>query len=58
MSMCAVILAGGNESSYIPMGGIHSLANFSDVPLEIIGVQTGSYLGEDDIIQLGDIYGR
>lgn len=47
-----------NESSYIPIGVIHSLANFSDVALEIIEVQTGSYLGEDDIVRFEDIYGR
>ena len=47
-----------NESTYIPAGVIHALENPSKVPLEIIEVQSGSYLGEDDIVRLDDIYGR
>ena len=47
-----------NESIYIPMGTVHRLANPGKIPLELIEVQTGSYLGEDDIIRLDDVYGR
>ncbi len=47
-----------NESTYIPIGAIHSLENPSDIPLEIIEVQSGTYLGEDDIVRFSDIYGR
>ena len=47
-----------NESTYIPVGAKHSLANLGDIDLEIIEVQTGSYLGEDDIERYDDIYGR
>lgn len=47
-----------NESTYIPIGAIHSLENPGKVPLELIEVQTGSYLGEDDIIRIADSYGR
>ncbi len=47
-----------NESTYIPVGTVHSLENPGEVPLEIIEVQTGSYLGEDDIVRLEDRYGR
>lgn len=47
-----------NESTYIPQGIKHRLANLSEEPLEIIEVQSGSYLGEDDIIRFEDIYGR
>ena len=47
-----------NESTYIPVGVVHSLENKGSVPLEIIEIQTGSYLGEDDIIRLSDVYGR
>ena len=47
-----------NESTYIPIGVTHSLANPGNIPLEIIEVQSGSYLGEDDIVRLEDIYGR
>jgi len=47
-----------NQSTYIPPGGIHCLANPGDVPLEIIEVQSGSYVGEDDIERIKDIYGR
>ena len=47
-----------NESVYIPMGGIHRLANPGKIMLELIEVQTGSYLGEDDIIRIEDEFGR
>ena len=47
-----------NESTYIPVGEVHSLENPTDEILEIIEVQTGSYLGEDDIVRYDDIYGR
>lgn len=47
-----------NESTYIPQGALHRLSNPGDVPLEIIEVQSGSYLGEDDIIRFEDKYGR
>jgi mannose-1-phosphate guanylyltransferase/mannose-6-phosphate isomerase len=47
-----------NESTYIPIGTVHRLANPGKIPLELIEVQTGSYLGEDDIIRLDDVYGR
>ena len=47
-----------NESAYIPIGSVHRLANPGKIPLELIEVQVGSYLGEDDIVRLGDVYGR
>jgi mannose-1-phosphate guanylyltransferase/mannose-6-phosphate isomerase len=47
-----------NQSTYIPLGETHSLANPGKVPLEIIEVQSGSYLGEDDIVRFEDQYGR
>lgn len=47
-----------NESTYIPSDTIHSLENCGETPLEIIEVQCGSYLGEDDIVRFDDIYGR
>ncbi|MGE0564810.1 MAG: mannose-1-phosphate guanylyltransferase/mannose-6-phosphate isomerase [Pseudolabrys sp.] len=47
-----------NESVYIPIGGVHRLANRGEIPLELIEVQTGSYLGEDDIERLEDVYRR
>ena len=51
-------LLGENESTYIPLGHVHRLANPGKVPLEIIEVQSGSYLGEDDIVRFEDTYGR
>ncbi|NMG70632.1 mannose-1-phosphate guanylyltransferase/mannose-6-phosphate isomerase [Parazoarcus communis] len=53
-----VFLLGENESTYIPLGHTHRLANPGKVPLEIIEVQSGSYLGEDDIVRFEDTYGR
>ena len=47
-----------NQSTYIPQGEVHRLKNNGDTPLEIIEIQTGSYLGEDDIIRLEDDYER
>ncbi len=47
-----------NQSTYIPLGEIHRLSNPGTVPLEIIEVQSGAYLGEDDIVRLEDDYGR
>ena len=47
-----------NQSTYIPIGEVHRLANMTDSDLEIIEVQSGSYLGEDDIVRLEDTYGR
>jgi mannose-1-phosphate guanylyltransferase/mannose-6-phosphate isomerase len=53
-----VIHLKANQSTYIPLGEIHRLANPGTVPLEIIEVQSGDYLGEDDIVRLEDHYGR
>ena len=53
-----VILLAENQSTYIPLGQMHRLANPGKVPLEIIEVQSGSYLGEDDIVRYEDTYGR
>ena len=47
-----------NESTYIPLGVVHALENPGKVDLELIEVQSGSYLGEDDIVRLEDRYGR
>ena len=47
-----------NESTYIPLGAMHRLYNPGSIPLELIEVQSGSYLGEDDIVRVGDEYGR
>ena len=47
-----------NQSTYIPLGETHRLANPGKLPLEIIEVQSGSYLGEDDIVRFEDTYGR
>jgi mannose-6-phosphate isomerase-like protein (cupin superfamily) len=47
-----------NESIYIPIGSVHRVANPGPMPLELIEVQVGDYLGEDDIERLGDQYGR
>jgi mannose-1-phosphate guanylyltransferase/mannose-1-phosphate guanylyltransferase/mannose-6-phosphate isomerase len=47
-----------NESTYIPLGIVHCLENPGVIPLEIVEVQSGSYLGEDDIVRFGDQYGR
>ena len=47
-----------DQSTYIPLGTVHRLENPGDEPLELIEVQTGSYIGEDDIVRLEDSYGR
>ena len=47
-----------NESIFIPIGSVHRLANQGKIPLELIEVQTGSYLGEDDIERIEDVYKR
>ena len=47
-----------NQSTYIPLGVVHSLANLGKLPLELIEIQSGSYLGEDDIVRFEDRYGR
>ncbi len=52
------ILLSENQSTYIPLGETHRLANPGTIPLEIIEVQSGSYLGEDDIVRFEDNYGR
>ena len=53
-----VTLVTENQSTYIPLGQKHRLANPGTIPLEIIEVQSGSYLGEDDIVRFEDTYGR
>ncbi|MBT1445092.1 mannose-1-phosphate guanylyltransferase/mannose-6-phosphate isomerase [Shewanella sp. JM162201] len=53
-----VFLLTENQSTYIPIASVHRLANPGKIPLEIIEVQSGSYLGEDDIERYDDIYGR
>ncbi|WP_027672780.1 mannose-1-phosphate guanylyltransferase/mannose-6-phosphate isomerase [Rheinheimera baltica] len=47
-----------NQSVYIPLGAVHALENPGKIPLELIEVQSGSYLGEDDIVRFSDRYGR
>ena len=65
VSGTAVVTKGGkefilseNESTYIPIGETHRLENPGAIPLEMIEVQSGSYLGEDDIVRMEDSYGR
>ena len=53
-----VLLLSENQSTYIPLGVQHRLENPGKVPLELIEVQSGSYLGEDDIVRFEDVYGR
>jgi mannose-1-phosphate guanylyltransferase/mannose-6-phosphate isomerase len=53
-----VVVLGENQSTYIPLGTVHRLANPGTIPLEIIEVQSGPYLGEDDIVRYEDSYGR
>jgi mannose-1-phosphate guanylyltransferase/mannose-6-phosphate isomerase len=53
-----IILLTENQSTYIPLGEVHRLTNPGTIPLEIIEVQSGSYLGEDDIVRFEDQYGR
>jgi mannose-6-phosphate isomerase-like protein (cupin superfamily) len=47
-----------NQSVYIPLGAVHRLENPGRIPVEMIEVQSGSYLGEDDIVRYEDIYNR
>ena len=47
-----------NESVYVPLGAVHRLENRGHTPVELIEVQTGTYLGEDDIVRFEDTYGR
>jgi len=47
-----------NESIYLPVGAVHALENPGKIPLELIEVQVGPYLGEDDIVRFEDRYGR
>lgn len=51
-------LVSENESVYMPIGAIHALESPGRIPIELIGIQTGSYLGEDDIVRFEDRYGR
>jgi mannose-1-phosphate guanylyltransferase len=53
-----VTMLAENESIYLPLGAVHRLANPGKILLELIEVQTGSYLGEDDIIRIEDEFGR
>ncbi|MCY7315326.1 MAG: mannose-1-phosphate guanylyltransferase/mannose-6-phosphate isomerase [Rubrivivax sp.] len=53
-----VVLLSENQSTYIPLGETHRLRNPGKLPLELIEVQSGSYLGEDDIVRFEDTYGR
>lgn len=53
-----IVLLSENQSTYIPVGVRHRLENPGKVPLELIEVQSGSYLGEDDIVRFEDLYGR
>ncbi|HSX64937.1 MAG TPA: mannose-1-phosphate guanylyltransferase/mannose-6-phosphate isomerase [Pseudoxanthomonas sp.] len=52
------LLLSENQSTYIPLGVTHRLENPGKLPLELIEVQSGSYLGEDDIVRFEDVYGR
>jgi mannose-6-phosphate isomerase-like protein (cupin superfamily) len=47
-----------DQSAYIPLGIVHRLENPGKIPLELIEVQSGSYLAEDDVVRLDDVYGR
>lgn len=51
-------LVSENESVYIPVGAVHSLENPGMIPIELIEIQSGTYLGEDDIVRFEDLYGR
>ena len=53
-----VFMLAENQSTYIPLGSVHRLENPGNIPLELIEVQSGSYLGEDDIVRFDDVYGR
>ena len=51
-------LIGENQSTYIPLGAQHRLSNPGKIPVEMIEIQSGAYLGEDDIVRFEDVYGR
>ena len=51
-------LIGENQSTYIPLGAQHRLTNPGKIPVEMIEIQSGAYLGEDDIVRFDDVYGR
>ena len=53
-----VQLLSENQSVYIPLGAIHRLENEGQLPMTLIEVQSGGYLGEDDIVRYEDVYGR
>jgi mannose-1-phosphate guanylyltransferase/mannose-6-phosphate isomerase len=53
-----VFMLAEDESTYIPLGHKHRLGNPGRIPLELIEVQSGAYLGEDDIVRFEDVYGR
>jgi mannose-6-phosphate isomerase-like protein (cupin superfamily) len=53
-----VIILTENQSTYIPLGEVHRLENPGQIPLQMIEIQSGSYLGEDDIVRIEDHYGR
>ena len=53
-----IVMVRENESIYLPLGCVHRLANPGKIPVEIIEVQTGSYLEEDDIVRIQDDFGR
>ena len=52
------LILSADQSTYIPIGAKHRLTNPGKFPLELIEVQSGSYLGEDDIVRFEDVYGR
>ena len=54
----SAMLLSEDQSTYIPLGQVHRLANPGKVPLEIIEVQTGTFLGDEDIERVADVYGR
>ena len=53
-----VLIVRENESVYLPLGCVHRLENPGKIALTLIEVQSGAYLGEDDIVRLDDMYGR
>src|SRR5690606_28402489 len=53
-----VRILGPNEHVHIPLGAVHRLENFGNIPVELVEVQSGDYLGEDDIVRLEDVYYR
>ncbi len=56
--LLAIFLLYEDQSTYIPAGARHRLENPGKIPLHLIEVQSGSYLGEDDIVRFDDAYGR